>query len=172
MVSANHRILLAILAALVWVGRGALLGVASLNKLVNHSKHPRLRHVAGPPVSFRIVIQVSDSSRHSKAKTAVVPPLNAEFLFYLFMTPQNCDALVGDLEERYKLICKKFGRRRASFWFWTQTVMSLGPIVWVWAKKVSLKPVVAIVTWAVAKGLVGNDGWLAAVVELWKRVRS
>lgn len=100
------------------------------------------------------------------------PPVDAEFLFYLFMTPQNCDALVGDLEERYKLIHKKFGRRRANFWYWTQTVMSLGPIVWAWGKKVSMKPVLALIGWAVAKGLVGHDSWLAALVELWKRVRS
>ena len=99
------------------------------------------------------------------------PPLNAEFLFYFFLTPQNCDAIVGDLEERYKLIHKKFGRRRANLWYWTQTVVSLGPIVWAWAKKVSLKPVAAVIAWAVGKGLVGHDGWLVALVELWKRVR-
>jgi hypothetical protein len=102
----------------------------------------------------------------------VSPPLNAEFLFYLFMTPQNCDALVGDLEERFKLIHKRFGRRRANFWYWTQTVMSIWPIAWAWAKKASLKPIVAVVGWAVAKGLLGHDSWLAALVELWKRVRS
>jgi hypothetical protein len=101
----------------------------------------------------------------------LTPPVNAEFLFYLFMTPQNCDALVGDLEERYKLIYKKFGRR-ANFWYWTQAIYSVGPIVWAWAKKVSLKPVVAVVGWAVGKGLLGHDGWLAALVELLKRIRQ
>ena len=53
-----------------------------------------------------------------------------------------------------------------------KTVSSLGPIVWAWAKKMVLKPVLALVGWAVAKGLVGHDSWLAALVELWKRVRS
>jgi len=100
------------------------------------------------------------------------PPVNAEFLFYLFMTPQNCDAFVGDLEERYKLIRKKFGKSRADFWFWTQTVISLGPIVWAWAKKISLKPVIALIGWAVAKGLLGHDSWLATLVEMLKKVRS
>ena len=99
-------------------------------------------------------------------------PTSAEFLFYLFMTPQDCDALVGDLEERYKLVHKNFGRRRANFWYWTQMVISLGPIVLAWAKRLSLKPVMGVVGWAVAKGLIGHDGWLAAAVELWKRVRS
>jgi hypothetical protein len=35
------------------------------------------------------------------------PPLNAVFLFYLFMTRQNCDAIVGDLEERYRIISRE-----------------------------------------------------------------
>jgi hypothetical protein len=100
------------------------------------------------------------------------PPLSAEYLFYLFLDHQHCDALVGDLEERYKLIHKKFGRRRADLWYWTQMVASLGPIVWAWAKNVVMKPVIGLVTWAVAKGLIGHDGWVAAVVELWKRIRS
>ena len=101
----------------------------------------------------------------------VKPPVNAEFLFYLFMKPQNGDALVGDLEERYKLINKKFGRRRANFWYWTQTVVSLGPIVWAWAKKVVMKPAIALAGWAVARGLVGHNSWMAAVMELVKKVR-
>lgn len=113
---------------------------------------------------------ISASSGSSPIK--IKPPINAEFLFHLFLDLQNCDALVGDLEERYKLIHKKFGRRHANFWYWTQAVRSLGPIVWAWGKKVSMKPVVALVTWAVAKGLIGHDGWVAALVELWKRVRS
>jgi hypothetical protein len=84
-----------------------------------------------------------------------VPPLNAEFLFYLFMTSQNCDALVGDLEERYKLIRKKFGKRRADFWYWTMAVRSLGPIVW-----------------AAAKGTVKRLSGLTTLVELYRRIRS
>jgi len=83
------------------------------------------------------------------------PPLNAEFLFYLFMTPQNCNALVGDLEERFKLIHKKFGRRRANFWYWTQTVMSVGPIIFAATKKT-------------VKRLSG----LAALVGLYRKIRS
>jgi len=99
------------------------------------------------------------------------PPLNAEFLFYLFLDVQKCDAIVGDLEERYKLISKKFGARRANFWYWTQAIQSVGPIAWAWAKKAALKPVLGVIAWVVAKGLVGHDSWLAALVEIWKRIR-
>lgn len=65
------------------------------------------------------------------------PPLNAEFLLYLFMGRQSCDALVGDLEERYKVIRKKFGQRRANVWYWTQVFISLRPIILAWVKKMS-----------------------------------
>jgi hypothetical protein len=106
-----------------------------------------------------------------KGKTPV-PPLNAAFLFYLFLDDKNCDALVGDLEERYKLILNKFGPRKAYFWYWTQALRSVMPIVWAWTKKAAVKPVIGIVAWAVGKGLVGHDSWLAAVAEIWKRIRS
>ena len=102
----------------------------------------------------------------------IKPPSNAEFLFYLLMASQNCDVFVGDLEERYKLIYKTFGKGKADFWYWSQTTTSLAPIVWAWAKKVAMKPVVAIVTWSAAKGLVSHDSWLAAVVDLYRRLRS
>jgi hypothetical protein len=81
-------------------------------------------------------------------------PKNAEFLFYLFLDPQNCDALVGDLEERYRLIREKFGRRRANFWYWTQALQSVGPIVWAWGKR----------TLRTLSGI-------AALVEFYRRIR-
>lgn len=65
------------------------------------------------------------------------PPLNAEFLFYLFLSGPNCDALVGDLEERFRLIHKKFGKRHADLWYWFQTFISLRPIIWAAMKKIS-----------------------------------
>jgi hypothetical protein len=79
------------------------------------------------------------------------PPLNAELLFHIFMTPQNCDAILGDLKERYKLIHKTFGRRRANYWYWTQVVVSLRPIAWACVKKVS--------------------GW-SALTEYWRKMGS
>src|SRR5439155_19305767 len=41
------------------------------------------------------------------------PPLNASFLIELFLPPAEAEALVGDMEERYRLIHKKYGHRRA-----------------------------------------------------------
>jgi hypothetical protein len=86
---------------------------------------------------------------------SVHPPLNAAFLLYLFYDAKNCDALVGDLEERYKFIRKKFGAHRANFWYWVQVITSVGPIAWAATKKL-LKAVSGV----------------AALVEVWRRIRS
>jgi hypothetical protein len=119
-----------------------------------------------------MVIGRTLNNLNRKLTNSSKPPLNAEFLFYLFLDQQNCDALVGDLEERFRLIHKKFGRRRANLWYWFQAGISLGPIIWAAAKKHLMKPVATIAGVAAAKGLIGHDGWVAALVELVKKVRS
>jgi hypothetical protein len=94
-------------------------------------------------------------------------PLNAEFLFYLFLDTKTCDGLVGDLEERYKLIFQNFGKGRADFWYWSMAIRSTGPIAWAWFKKLVMKPVLwvssSLITHGLLKGL---------VAELVKRVRG
>jgi hypothetical protein len=111
-------------------------------------------------------------SKGNTQHSSEIPPINAEFLFYLFMTPKDCDALVGDLEERYQKIHAKFGGRRAHFWYWSQTIRSVGPIVWAWVKKIVMKPVVAAITWAAAHHLLKDGSWLVMVAEVWKRIRQ
>lgn len=103
---------------------------------------------------------------------SIEPLSSVDYLFNLFLDQRNCDALVGDLKERYKLIHKTFGAGRANFWYWTQAIRSVGPIAWAWGRKVVMKPVIGLIAWAVAKRLVDNDSWLAALVEIWKRIRS
>jgi hypothetical protein len=103
-------------------------------------------------------------------------PSRATFLFYLFLNPKDCDALVGDLEERYKLIFKKFSKGKADFWYWSQAIRSTVPIAWPWLKKLVLKPVAWFSGWLVAHGLL-NDGSLLEFVknmlaEWTKRVRG
>ena len=95
------------------------------------------------------------------------PPINAQYLFYLFLNPENCDALVGDLEERYRLMCKTFGVSRADFWFLTQALRSVAPIAWAWVKKTALKPLISVIGWAVARGIVILSSWLATLVACW-----
>ena len=60
----------------------------------------------------------------------------------------------GDLEERYRIIRRKFGTRRAAFWYWTQAIRSVGPIAWLAIKKLT-------------KAATG----LATLVEMYRRIR-
>ena len=102
-------------------------------------------------------------------------PRNAEFLFYLFLDAERCDALAGDLEERHKLIRRKFGVRRANFWYWTQAIRSVGPIACAWIKKAALKPVLAISTWLLTHGLLDGSlhEWVKNIFAgLTKRIRG
>ena len=61
---------------------------------------------------------------------ATSEPPSAAFLFRSFLTPEACDALLGDLEEHYGIICKNLGKRRALCWYWIQALASWFPIVW------------------------------------------
>ena len=88
-------------------------------------------------------------------ETMTQPPPTLEFFFYLFLDAKNCDALVGDLEERYKIIRKKFGARRANLWYWVQVTRSVSPLAWAATKRM-LKAVSGV----------------AALVEMWRRIRS
>jgi hypothetical protein len=54
-------------------------------------------------------------------------PLNAEYLLYLLLSKRDSEAVAGDLEERWRKIKKRFGVRRANFWYWTQVIRSLWP---------------------------------------------
>jgi hypothetical protein len=122
---------------------------------------------------FDVLLVTVRSIRETESvKLASVPPRNAEFLFYLFLDKKHCEALVGDLEERYLLIFKKFGKHKADFWYWTESVQSVGPVVWAWMKKAALKPVIGLITWAVANGLLEHNSWVVMLVEIWKSIRS
>lgn len=78
-------------------------------------------------------------------------PLNGEFLLYLLLSKNDSKATANDLEERWGKIKKKFGVRRANFWYWTQVIRSLWPFGVAAAKRVS--------------GLV-------ALIEAWRRLRG
>jgi hypothetical protein len=103
----------------------------------------------------RMESRLLEFERSGMTNELTEPPLNAEFLFHLVLDARNCAALLGDLEERYKLIHKKFDARKANFWYWTQTITSLAPIVWAATKRVT-------------KALTG----VAALVELYRKIRS
>lgn len=110
--------------------------------------------INGLPLLGAVVLSLArQAKRLNHAGRAA--PINAEFLFYLFLDAQNCDAIVGDLEERYRIIGRKFGKRRADFWYWTQAIRSVGPIAW-----------------AALQRLVKGVSGIAALLELYRKIRS
>lgn len=120
----------------------------------------------------RVVYQLFPEMRAKRLRNWCNPPSGVEYLFYFVLDAANCDAIVGDLEERYRIILRKFGKGPADFWYWKQAICSVGPIVLAWVKKLILKPFIGVIAWAVAKGLLGHDSWLATLVELYRRMRS
>ncbi len=54
--------------------------------------------IAVPVAMITLSMDIAIVGKHMLGRS------NAEFLFYLFLDAKNCDALVGDLEERYKIV--------------------------------------------------------------------
>lgn len=105
------------------------------------------------PLLWVLVLFTKRSLRDSGVSR--LPSKSAEFLLHLFMEPRSCDALVGDLNERHRILRKRFGRRKANFWYWVQVLRSVGPIVWVGLMRI-----------------VKRMSGLTAVMEMVRRIRG
>lgn len=57
------------------------------------------------------------------------PPKLAEYALYFFLCRRDRINLIGDLEEEFRNIEAKFGRRLATIWYCKQIVTSIGPQV-------------------------------------------
>lgn len=91
-------------------------------------RQPR-EHVAVSrlPNSFRHLL------RRSRSRTAADPdpgrpPSFGAFLLCL-MSGKDWEPVLGDLEEDYQKIRARFGQRRADFWYRTQVVRSIIPLL-------------------------------------------
>lgn len=56
-------------------------------------------------------------------------PKAGEFLLYLFLSTLERDAIVGDLEEQFPKVQRKFGERAARVWFYNHIWFSLWPLL-------------------------------------------
>jgi hypothetical protein len=50
------------------------------------------------------------------------------FVLGFLVDQQTCAVIIGDLEERRETVLRKFGCRRANFWYWIQVVRSILPL--------------------------------------------
>lgn len=79
------------------------------------------------------------------------PPKFAEYLLY-FLPKKEREPLLGDLEEEYREVYKKFGKGKAKFWYYCQVAMSFWPYIARAVKKL------------VGLGVVG---WAGSVIRRW-----
>jgi hypothetical protein len=118
--------------------------------------------IAGKVIIIIIVLAVAKAAIYVAETLRLAPwqnrgtyrselPSDAEFLLYLFISKKDSEAVAGDLEERWRKIKKKFGVRRANFWYWTQVIRSLWPFGLAAVKRVS---------------------GLLALIEMWRKMRS
>jgi hypothetical protein len=76
----------------------------------------------------RWVSMTADRSSHRFPPSSTVP-LDGQYLLRLLAPRERRDDLIGDLEEEYHQVEADHGHRKAVIWYWTQVVLSLGPLV-------------------------------------------
>jgi len=69
------------------------------------------------------------SSSDTGKSTPPRPPLNAEYVLYLFLKREERDVMIGDLVESYRKILERFNKRRADIWFYKQVAGSMFPLL-------------------------------------------
>ena len=82
-------------------------------------------------VLFDIYIKLRSESREASKESEIVPsrpPINAEYVLYLFLEKVERDDVIGDLIEGYSHVSSRFGSRRADLWFYKQVAGSLWPL--------------------------------------------
>ena len=107
--------------------------------------------VPGGRTTYEKFVAMELELKIRKKKQRTAPPSNASFLIELFLPSAAAEALVGDLEERYTRIYKKYGSRRAWLWYWFQTFITLRPLI---------------------AGCIKTISGLSLVADLYRRIRS
>jgi hypothetical protein len=75
------------------------------------------------PAIYRFSLFLADRSKQ------VQPPANLDFILYLLMSPADCEALIGDLEELYRNLVERLGKTRADLWYTKQVLTSIWPLL-------------------------------------------
>jgi hypothetical protein len=76
-------------------------------------------------------------SNPAKPSVVVKRPPNVTPLFSLFLSLEACEAVIGDIQERYTSIFSRLGKHHASVWFWKQVIASLATFAWASLKRAS-----------------------------------
>jgi hypothetical protein len=98
-------------------------------------------------VTWRELNQVRSATA---SQASGCPPGLAEWLVALIVPRRRADAVLGDLEERFHRHVTLRSLQRARVLYWAEALRSIGPILWIKAKRL---------------------GFLAVVAEIWRRSR-
>lgn len=71
----------------------------------------------------------TDQSWRPTETTKASAPKWGTYLLYLFLSRQERDGLLGDLEEGYQEVHTRFGTWAARVWYWKQVLTSLWPLL-------------------------------------------
>lgn len=74
------------------------------------------------------LLNATSSDGMKEAEDVSAPPRFAEYLLYLFIPKLQRQNLLGDLQEEYLEVSERFGKKRATFWFYKQVGTSLWPL--------------------------------------------
>lgn len=69
------------------------------------------------------------SKQYFEDKNSVSPPKLAEYIIYLFIPRNSRDAILGDLEEDFNEVSKKFGLWHARLHYWVQVLRCIWPLI-------------------------------------------
>ncbi len=110
--------------------------------------HPDLDHTNGADIQiFSIRHLTREEARNlgmiMEEAPAPSPPAAAEWLLTLLVRARRAEALLGDLEERYRRDIEARGNRPAWWLYWARALNSLGPLLWSAIKRVGIFAAVA-----------------------------
>jgi hypothetical protein len=80
--------------------------------------------------------------RSPKTSDQAQPPANLDFILYFLMPRADCDALIGDLAERYSHLVERLGKVRADLWYAKQVLTSVWPLLSSWVRRLGSSTVV------------------------------
>ena len=80
-------------------------------------------------LTLLLLIVRSAGAKRLEAEGADGPPTLATYMLYLCLSKQNADAMQGDLDEGYRDMEVRFGRRRAQVWYWKEVAVSVWPLL-------------------------------------------
>lgn len=90
-------------------------------KALHSITNPGVKATSSAPQAPRFV-------RVRPGKKLERPPINAEYLLYLFLSRDEREIVIGDLVEVYGEMVRRFNKPRADFWFYKQVLGSLWPL--------------------------------------------